>query len=53
MGGNPGIADPSFTMKQIKDIRNSCVNRIRTRKIHCEQLLENTTAFNKLRSEIL
>jgi hypothetical protein len=52
MGGNPNTADP-FTMQQIMDLLNSGENRIRTRIWRFEQLLEDTTAFNQLRSELL
>ena len=51
-GRNPNTAD-SFTMQQIMDLFNSSENRIRTWKRFFEQLLENTTAFNQLRSELL
>ena len=51
-GGNPNTADP-FMMQQIMDLFNSSENRIRTWKRFFEQLLENTTAFNQLRSELL
>ena len=51
-GGNPNTADP-FTMQQIMDLFNSGENRIRTRICRFEQLLEDTTVFNQLRSELL
>jgi hypothetical protein len=53
MGGNPDIAYPSFMIKQIMDIRNSFEDGIRIRIRRFEQLFENTTLYNKLRSEIL
>ena len=51
-GGNPNTADP-FMMQQIMDLLNSGENRIRTRICRFEQLLEDTTAFNQIRSELL
>jgi hypothetical protein len=53
MGGNPDIADFSFIIKQIIDTRNSYEDGTRTRIRRFEQLFENTTPFNQLRSEIL
>jgi hypothetical protein len=53
MGGNPDIAYPSFMIKQIMDIHNSFEDGIRIRIRRFEQLFENTTLYNKLRSEIL
>jgi hypothetical protein len=53
MSGNPDIANPSFMKKQIMDALDSYEDGTRTRICRIEQLFENMTLFNQLRSEIL